>query len=120
MFPSQLRYGFLLRRATVDCLNSFKSIVSVVGHVWGGQEASDVIPPLVVAGATVTLLSAKDGSSRTLPVPHFVKGGNQVDLHPDEVLATVHIQPTSSLFLVSFMFSSVDLTLARYSIQQRS
>jgi len=63
----------------------------VVGHVWGGQEASDVIPPLVVAGAKVTLISAKDESKRVIPLTQFVKGGNQVDLLPDEVLATVHI-----------------------------
>ena len=64
----------------------------MVGHVWGGQEASDVVPPLVVAGATVSLLSARDGSSRELPLVQFVKGSNKVDLHPHEVIVTVHIQ----------------------------
>jgi len=63
-----------------------------VGHIWGGQEASDVVPPLVIAGASVTLLTAKDGSSRVIALTQFIKGNNKVDLHPDEVLATVRIQ----------------------------
>lgn len=57
-----------------------------------GQEASDLIPVLVVLGATVTIV-AGSGDRRSVPVSAFVKGGGKVDLQPDELILSIRTMP---------------------------
>jgi CO/xanthine dehydrogenase FAD-binding subunit len=65
-----------------------------------GQEASDLIPVLVVLGATVTIV-AGSGDRRSVPVSAFVKGGGKVDLQPDELILSIRTMPFPPPFIPS-------------------
>ena len=62
---------------------------TIGGNLCNASPAADGVPPLLVLGAEVELLSAQ--GMRRLPLSEFLLGPRKVALHPAELLAAVHL-----------------------------
>ena len=62
---------------------------TVAGNICNASPAADGVPPLLTLGAMVETVSAR--GSRLLRLEDFIVGVRKVSLHPDEIVAAVHV-----------------------------
>jgi CO/xanthine dehydrogenase FAD-binding subunit len=62
---------------------------TIGGNLGSASPAGDCHPPLLASGAEVELVSV--AGTRRLPVQEFFTGPKQSALHPDELIAAVHV-----------------------------
>jgi carbon-monoxide dehydrogenase medium subunit len=62
---------------------------TVGGNLVTARPASDLIPPLLVLGATLRLKGLQ--GERTLPLENFLRGPGQTAIQPDEILSRICI-----------------------------
>lgn len=62
---------------------------TIGGNLCNASPAADGVPPLLVLGAEVELVSS--GGRRMLALADFILGPRHIDLRPDELLVAVHI-----------------------------
>ena len=62
---------------------------TVGGNICNASPAADGVPPLLTLGATVETVSVR--GSRLLRLEEFMVGVREVNLHPDEVVAAIHV-----------------------------
>ena len=67
---------------------------TIGGNLATASPAGDALPPLLVEGAEVELVSA--GGSRTLPLSEFLVGPKRCALADDELIAAVRVRPSGA------------------------
>lgn len=69
-----------------------RNMGTIGGNLCTASPAGDTLPPLVVLGAEVELVSSSiRGGARRMPVADFLRGPGKTALAPGEVLAAVHV-----------------------------
>lgn len=78
-----------------DCFacGQIRNAATIGGNICNASPAGDLIIPLLILGATLQLVSWRNGTtaSRTVPIDGFFKGPGQTDRRPDELLASIHL-----------------------------
>jgi len=67
---------------------------TIGGNLGTASPAGDALPPLVVEDAQVECASVR--GTRLVPIGDFVTGVKRNALEPDELIAAVHVEPSSS------------------------
>ena len=82
------KYG-AIRTAAASCGGwQTQSVATIGGNVCNASPGADLVPPLLVHGAKLTLASeARD--ERSLPLEEFLVGGRRTAREPDELLTAI-------------------------------
>lgn len=68
-----------------------QNVGTIAGNVVNASPAADLVPPLLVADATVELASA--GGTRTLPLERFLVGRRRTAREPGEIVTRFSLDP---------------------------
>lgn len=68
-----------------------QNVGTIAGNIVNASPAADLLPPLLVADAVVVIRSA--AGERSLPLEEFVVGRRQTQLAPNELVASVTLEP---------------------------
>jgi xanthine dehydrogenase small subunit len=66
-----------------------RQLATIGGNIVNASPAADLVPPLLAAGATLVVASAR--GQRNIPLARFYRGYKDVDLAPDELLVAIHV-----------------------------
>jgi CO/xanthine dehydrogenase FAD-binding subunit len=77
----------LVESARVFAGQMVRNTATVAGNICSGSPAADLVPPLLVMDADVTLTSRS--GSRTLALADFYHGYKQMERRPDELLTAI-------------------------------
>lgn len=69
-----------------------QSVATIGGNVCAAAPGADLVPPLLVHGATVTLKSARRGE-RCLALSEFLRAPGQTAREPDELVTSFSLDP---------------------------
>jgi CO/xanthine dehydrogenase FAD-binding subunit len=65
---------------------------TIGGNLGTASPAGDALPPLLIEGAEIEVASVR--GSRRVPIDEFLVGVKQNALEPDELIASVHVEPS--------------------------
>jgi len=88
------RYRSIARAAASIGGWQTQSVATVGGNVCSGSPGADLLAPLLVHGAVVTLRSARRGERR-LALSQFLGGPGQTTREPDELVTALSLDPAS-------------------------
>jgi len=111
-------YPVLVQAASRLGSPQVRNQATVGGNVCQASPAGDMIPPLMVLGASLVLRSTS--GERSMPIEDFFRGPGETELKPGEVLTEINVPPpepkAQSAFLKHGRREGVDLAIVNVAV----